>query len=282
MTVKNRILGGAINTLKGIINLLGRSKATYIMARIAEELVPTVEVQTRFGPITFFCPGEVPEWRARTLLSKEPETVRWIDSFNTQDTFWDIGANVGVYSLYAGLRGVRVLAFEPSPGNYYVLNKNVEINTLDSVLSAYNIAFNDETLLHTFFMQDTSLGSALNSFGEGAIQGGPSATEIFKQAMIGFSVDDFVEQFSPSFPNHIKIDVDGNEGKILVGAHKTLSDLRLKSILVELDTAHEKYGQTIALLLSYGMKLSCKGKPPEISNELSSVCNHIFARSEKD
>ncbi len=35
------------------------------------------------------------------------------------------------------------------------------------------------------------------------------------------------------FPNHIKMDIDGNEDKLLAGAKKTLTDPRIKSLMFE-------------------------------------------------
>ena len=44
--------------------------------------------------------------RVNTFYSKEPETLKWIDNFNEDKNiiFWDIGANIGLYSIYAALK----------------------------------------------------------------------------------------------------------------------------------------------------------------------------------
>src|SRR5207247_11216921 len=126
-----------------------------------------------------------------------------------------IGANVGVYSLYAGLRKLKVLAFEPSAPNYYVLNRNIEINGLDERVSAYCIAFNDRTRIDSFYMANTELGGALNSFGDQVDWQGNPLRSAMKQAMLGFTIDDFIHRFQVDFPNHIKIDVDGIENRII-------------------------------------------------------------------
>lgn len=125
-----------------------------------------IQQKTKVGNIKFFCPQEKAEWRATTLLTKEPETISWINSFNKKDILWDIGANIGMYSLYAGIKGINTLSFEPSPSNYWVLCKNIEINKLDEKISAYCIAFNNKTKLDTFYMAKTGIAEALNSFGE--------------------------------------------------------------------------------------------------------------------
>ena len=69
-------------------------------SRLAEYLVPTVEIETSHGIISFYCPGGRTVGRANTLLTKEKNTIAWIDSLE-EGVFWDIGANVGVFTLYA-------------------------------------------------------------------------------------------------------------------------------------------------------------------------------------
>lgn len=69
--------------------------------------------------------------------------------------------------MYAGLNpSLTILSFEPSPANYYLLSRNIEINKMDNRISAYCLAFNDVSGLNTFYMQNTELGGALNSFAE--------------------------------------------------------------------------------------------------------------------
>ena len=271
MNLKEKAMNLATQLLKTGIRVLGGSRSTSISAQLAEELAPIVSQETAFGTINFFCPGKLPEWRARTLLTKEPETIEWINTFSHMDVFWDIGANVGVYSLYAALRNIVVLSFEPSPSNYYLLSRNVEINKMDNRISALCIAFNDTTRLDSFYMVNTELGGALNSFAEAVDWQGEPSTASFKQGMIGFSIDDFIRQFNPLFPNHIKIDVDGIESKIIKGAERTLSDRRVKSILVEVTSGREGY--CIDIIEKAGMKFI------NTKNDFTISSNYIFMRS---
>jgi len=272
---------GATGSLKKVIELFGGKRSALIAARFAEDLVPIVTQTTRWGKIDYFCAGEVPEMRARTMLTKEPGTIEWIDTFDTEDVFWDVGANVGVYSLYAALRNIRCLSFEPSPGNFYLLSRNVEINRMDNRISALCVAFNDATRLDSFYMASTELGGALNSFAESVDWRGQPFTASFKQAMIGFSIDEFVHKFSPPFPNHIKIDVDGIEGKIIRGAKLTLADTRLKSILVELDSGRDSYCREVVRdIEEAGMKLVKKDRAAAVEDSsYSACCNHVFYRT---
>ena len=82
----------------------------------------------------FFTPNNLVEWRVRTLLSKEPDTIKWIDETLTKikkSFFWDIGANIGLFSIYSAQKhegNIKVIAFEPSSSNLDILTRNISIN----------------------------------------------------------------------------------------------------------------------------------------------------------
>lgn len=56
------------------------------------------------------------------------------------DVVIDIGAHIGLFSLFAASRGARVLAFEPFPENYALLAENVAANGMEDRISAFNLA----------------------------------------------------------------------------------------------------------------------------------------------
>ncbi len=49
----------------------------------------------------FYVPNPLNKYRIKTFSTKEPETLAWIDSFESDAVFWDVGANIGLYSIYA-------------------------------------------------------------------------------------------------------------------------------------------------------------------------------------
>ena len=123
-----------------------------------------------------------------------------------------------------------MLAFEPSADNYMVLCRNVEINALERFVP-YCIALAGNTELDVLNSPSRELGGALHQFGG---RGQTSRywdgdTNISAQGMVGFTIDDFIRQFEPSFPTRMKIDVDGLEWSTLQGARQTLRDSRLQS-----------------------------------------------------
>ena len=60
--------------------------------------------------IIFFTPNQLIDWRVATFFTKEPETLEWIDSFEKKEKliFWDIGANIGLYSIYNALKNKKL------------------------------------------------------------------------------------------------------------------------------------------------------------------------------
>ena len=115
----------------------------------------------------FFVPNRFTKFRVDSLLTKEPETIEWIEEFHDGDILYDVGANVGVYSVWAALsRGTRVYAFEPEAQNYAVLNRNIIYNGLADLMTAYNVAIGDRDGFGTLYLGNFVTGGSGHAFGE--------------------------------------------------------------------------------------------------------------------
>jgi len=176
-------------------------------------------------------------WRVETYTTKEPDTLAWIDEFfRPGDVIYDVGANIGQYSLYAAKRlqrDCKVLAFEPEALNYAKLNRNIVLNGLTGVVIPYCLAVTEKMAFDVFYAQTFTPGAALHSWGRPVTQGERPFAPQNQQGMVGMSLDDLTGRFGLPFPNHIKIDVDGIEEEIIRGAQVTLADRRLRTALVE-------------------------------------------------
>jgi FkbM family methyltransferase len=284
MALKRKMFNIGVKAIRAVTGTLGRSRQAFVLAELVDQLTPVLNETTPIGDIKFYCPGTVPQWRAETLLSKEPETIEWINGFAPGSVFWDVGANVGVYSLYAARKGgIRVLAFEPSAVNYHILSKNIEINKMDPVISGFCIAFSDASEIGYLNMSNTTPGGALSCFGQSQETYticGKDYDVSFNQGMIGFSIDDFIERFSPPFPNYLKIDVDSIEDRIIAGAAKTVMNDKLRSVLIELDTDEKDYrNKVVSTLENAGLKLVADRHERTYDHGMfSSIYNHIFVR----
>jgi FkbM family methyltransferase len=203
------------------------------------------------------------EYRVRlNSCKKEPETIKWIQKyFQKGDVFYDIGANVGAYSLVAakhfeGL--VKVYSFEPGFVTYPQLCKNIWLNSAQESVVPFQIGLSDETTVSTFNYSNLESGGALHALGEPNGQDGVAFKPVFQQQVLAYRLDDLIEQFGLSFPDHIKIDVDGIEFAILEGAEQTLKSI--KSLLIEIEEGTENANRIIEFLNKRKLKIVAKHK----------------------
>jgi len=168
------------------------------------------------------------------LYEDEPETIRWLDALPPADNLWDIGANIGIFALYAArARGMRVLAFEPGAASHAALVRNIEINSLGDRIDAFCLAFDTAERLDYLQMANTEAGHPLHVFGaERAAR--PGVRPHFRQSVPAFAIDRFCALFRPPPPHHIKLDVDGIELDILKGGAATIA-AHARSLLVEIE-----------------------------------------------
>lgn len=258
--------------LSELISLFGLGFIANLISGVSRKAIALININDT--DVRFYTPNALSLWRARTLMTKEPDTIEWIDGFDAGDVFWDIGANVGCYTLYASrVKGVRTLAFEPSPSNYPLLVRNVEINGVSDKVSAFGIALSNETQISTLNMTTTEAATAHSTFGVNRNQFGKEFKAAYQHTMMGYSVDDFIKQFNVDRPNHIKIDVDGIEDLIVEGAEKTLSDKAVKSVLIELNIVPNQYDKKVIDLLNKA------GFDAHQTRECSDgIANYIFKR----
>ncbi|MBI3945342.1 MAG: FkbM family methyltransferase [Armatimonadetes bacterium] len=215
-------------------------------------------------------------WRAQTYTTKEPDTLAWIDAFLREgDVVYDVGANIGQYSLYAAKRGCKVLAFEPEALNYAKLNRNIVLNELGDSITAYCLAVTDRTTMDVFYVKAFSLGASLHAFGAPVGQGEVPFAPGNRQGMLGVSLDDLAGRFGLPFPHHIKVDVDGIEDRIVRGAAHTLEDPRLKSMLIEVYMHKEMAAQIRDFVVARGLVLR---NASEVTYKPGTAQNLLFTR----
>tara|TARA_B110000238_G_C15903610_1_gene343142 strand:- start:6 stop:683 length:678 start_codon:yes stop_codon:yes gene_type:complete len=206
-----------------------------------------------------FCvPNSLSSYRAKTFSSKEPETLEWIESFNEGSIFWDIGANIGLYSIYAAkYNNVQVYAFEPSVFNLEFLAKNIYKNALSEKVKIFPLALSNHPGFNLFKMNDPLWGGALSTFGEDYDQNGENFKTTFEYTVAGMTADMAVALLSTPKPNYMKIDVDGIEHLILEGCESILKTVN--SVLIEInDDFEEQANDSEKYLLQAGLVLKEK------------------------
>ncbi len=239
----------------GLTSVMPHWRKSFTLARLSEYLHQRHTVQTRHGPLVFICPTYYSVHYPRTFLTREVDTLEWIDSFEGGATFWDIGANVGSYALYAGLRrDLTVVAFEPTGSTYANLIQNINENGLADIVTAYPVALAERTTLDMLNMENATAVSVSHSFGERPTFIGRELETKVRQSTMGFSVDRLIEIFGLDVPNHVKIDVDGIEPRILEGAAQTFRRREVRTILLEIegDPRSERNKAMFETMANYG------------------------------
>ena len=183
----------------------------------------------------FYTPNFISSYRSKTFFTKEPEMIRWIDQYGGDGAFFDIGANVGLYSIYYALtqRG-SVYAFEPSVFNLPLLAKNININKLEKNIRIISNPLTNTNKFSQFLNSNTDEGGALSTFGVDYGHDGRKLISKVEYQILGFSLDYLIaNKIILDFPKMIKIDVDGIEHLILNGAIKTLKNKKCKTVFIE-------------------------------------------------
>jgi FkbM family methyltransferase len=212
--------------------------------------------------------------RAETFFTKEPDTIKWIESFNKNEVFLDIGANIGIYSLYAAKNVSKVWAIEPESLNFAMLNLNIFDNDLSSKITALPLSLHENTKIDLLSINNLDWGEALNSFNNTKDQFGKNFIPSFYQGSYSIKLDDLINFIGRV--DHVKVDVDGNEDVILAGALKTLKEKKIKSLLIELDENLKNYETILENIIKDGYILKSKTASPFHLEIFGSTKNHIF------
>ncbi|MDC0576299.1 FkbM family methyltransferase, partial [Nitrosomonadaceae bacterium] len=177
------------------------------------------------------------EYPRQVSCRKEPWTVKWIEEYiKPGDVLYDIGANIGPYSLVAAKHTgcqAKIFSFEPAYANYAALCRNIILNKCQDCITPLPVALGAEREIIYFNYTNIDPGSALHVLGEQIDSKGGGFEAVYRQSMLVYGVDAIIELFQLPVPNHIKIDVDGTEMEVLRGAEKTLSHRALVSMMLE-------------------------------------------------
>ena len=177
--------------------------------------------------IRFFIPNNITNWRVNSFFTKEPETLKWIDTFETKKKiiFWDIGANIGLYSIYNALKNKnsQTISFEPSTSNLRVLSRNISINNIKNINIMPIPITNKKNKFLIMKENQFTYGGGLNSYGEKYNFEGKNYISNMNYRVFGTTINYLLKNKILKIPDYIKIDVDGIEHLILEGAGKYLS-----------------------------------------------------------
>lgn len=205
------------------------------MVRAAFRLLPLVPVRGQYGNWMLSVPDNT---TVRSLIGTYGPVFACVDRLREGMAFLDIGANAGVFSLFASNRvgqGGRVVAFEPSPEIFRLLVRNIELNKANQVIPI-NAAIGPSTAMVGFDPASPGHSGTAHLAETGTIEvvqiGGRELEPILSVIVEKRNII-------------VKIDVEGAELRVLEGLAPFLRSARVAAIVVEVDGSHlARFGAT--------------------------------------
>lgn len=212
--LRKRFYRGPIRTTVVSLGLESRFRAAYsrILGEIANEDIVSHEV----GGITaqFIVKTGLEVQRFRNLMEEFDVIESLLEEVTEDDIFYDIGANVGLYTCFIAQRVDRTIAFEPHPKNLKRLKENVELNSLTNVTARPEALSNVDEKADLAVTGASIAGEGTHSLGTGTEQNSVEVETVRGDAVIG----------ELPYPDVIKIDVEGAELNVLRGMENALSE----------------------------------------------------------
>ena len=233
--------------------------------------------------LKIYTPNSINYFRAESFSTKEPETLEWIDEYGKGNIFYDIGANVGLYSLYFSKKHLlHSYAFEPSVFNLECLARNINLNDLQDMITIMPFALSEKTFESKFYLSSVEMGSAHSTFGKKIGHDGLILNSKFEYLCTSFTLDFLINNLIIQPPGLIKIDVDGIEDLVLQGGQSTLTSPDLTSILVEVNDDYTVLSRAVStLLLQSGFVLREKRQSKMFVDSIySNSYNQIWVKNE--
>lgn len=166
------------------------------------------------GHTSQFVTYNYPDLKYLDEFSEQRIVSDCLDRISPNDVFWDVGANIGIYSCFVGNTGADVVSFEPDDPTRTVLEKNAKANDIDATILSLGLSDGNKTLNRELNMQRENELTTFDSL--------PG--------------DKIIDKGLAPAPTVIKIDIEGMEYSALRGLSESINNVRL--LYVEL---HPEY-----------------------------------------
>ena len=156
----------------------------------------------------------------------EYPSLRVLAAFVTKaECFIDVGANIGYYSLLAARLNpnLRAYAFEPMPGAWTYLLKNIDLNGFSDRITPVRMAVADGPGEVEFFVTKNPKALHLEHHLGGSSSTARAKDQYSQTVVVQMgSLDDFVEERGIKRVDILKLDTEATEDKVLAGAAKLI------------------------------------------------------------
>jgi len=193
------------------------------------------------------------------------EKLRLVSNDQVNATFWDIGACVGVHSMFAAQHFENVIAFEPVGTNVASMTDNVAINGEFNTIDIRKEAVADREGAHTVEIRESDDAG----HGRHSLSSDGNYEVLTTETVTAHTGDKIAEM--EGVPNVVKIDVEGAEGLVLEGMESLLQERGLRHVFIEthepnpVQPSYEDFGYTLDeiyhLLLEAGFSIETLDRP---------------------
>lgn len=258
----------AVNRL-GLQSYLAKAYWSVVLALADDNHTRTVAgVDATFKITT---PHEHNRFHDPTIKGETEILSELLSVLKSDDVFYDIGANVGLYTCFAGGKTTdgTVVAFEPHPLNVERIEENVELNDVTAKVCEVALAAEDGAA--SLEVQEDVTGVVGNVSKEA---NGGEKIQVPIELRNG---DEMVKTGEIPVPDVVKIDVDGGEADVVHGLSETLSHTDCRRVYCEIHpNALEEYGATAEevheILEEAGFELETIGMNHQMRENAYFVC----------
>ena len=193
-----------------------------VLERVSRKVVLLRRLPDRFDHRKLYVTPDagLAYWR-RDLDKVARPLLDWAEYLTAPgDVVWDIGANVGVFSIAAAARGCQVLALEPDPWLAALITRSA-----GSSIRVVCAAASDRVGTDVFHLaQRGRAANFLARVGEGTQAGGVRTVT----SVPTVTLDHLLEEHGA--PSLIKVDVEGAEPLVWKGAERMIKEIRPRFI----------------------------------------------------
>jgi FkbM family methyltransferase len=193
---------------------------------------------------------------------KEDNIKEFIDAIPTGSVFYDLGACLGWFSIYAAAIGLKTYAFEVDKFNFEGLEKNMIMNPeIHSNIRVFNKGIADKRRIVNLNAGNQVIGGHHKTLDLEDYTGQENIVHkdyVYEIEVIG--LDEFITELELPFPEYLKVDIDGSEHAFLQGATKSLENA--KGLVIELEESSDLFQDCYDTIISYGFNLKKKYKIP--------------------
>ncbi|MCC6403222.1 MAG: FkbM family methyltransferase [Fimbriimonadaceae bacterium] len=255
----------AFSSLRGFLNTRRLNSRLERPPLTMDSPVPGTGVSVRFAVHTWL------EYhnRARGSYEGEPDLVDWLQQeLRSGDVFWDVGANVGAYTVLAAklCSDATVVAWEPFIPTFAHLWENLALNGCAAQVLPLEMGLSDASAVSALAVHDPRAGSSQHRLGD--------ETDGLRQRLVSVRGEDAAAWFGIPAPTLLKVDTDGHEAAVFRGMGALLRRPELRSILVEVDPRNSEK-EILGLLGAAGFR--CVENPQAVP--VNGIVNARFVRA---